>query len=157
VENKDDALNPIFLNVNRRIRAKVRIAKIQIFFVFTCFKIKLSPNFVNPATLKKRLSESKWNSTKNLIKRILAFGNEVTEIFVLKVRVSRKVSADFMNNNLNRKMRYRGKNSPWISSLRGIDPTGWKCEYEGAQKHWFRLNLRINYRSLQLYGRILLS
>jgi hypothetical protein len=33
---------------------------------------------------------------------------------------------DFMNNNLNEKMRYRGKNSPWISSLRGIDPKGRK-------------------------------
>ena len=44
----------------------------------------------------------------------------------------RKESADFMNNNLNEKMRYMGKNSPWISSLRGIDATDWKCEYEGA-------------------------
>lgn len=35
-------------------------------------------------------------------------------------------------------MRYSDKNSPWISSLRGIDQAGRKWEYEEAQKHWFR-------------------
>jgi hypothetical protein len=42
------------------------------------------------------------------------------------------LAADFMNNNLNRKMRNEGKNSPWISSLRGIDPKSLKCQYGGA-------------------------
>jgi hypothetical protein len=57
--------------------------------------------------------------------------------------LERKISADFIKNNLNRKMRNRPKNSPWISSLRGIDPKGLKWEHERAQKHRFRLNLRV--------------
>lgn len=49
-EKKDDALNPTFLSVNKRITANTNDAITQIFFFFTCFKIKLSLEFVNPAT-----------------------------------------------------------------------------------------------------------
>lgn len=55
MKKKDDSLNPIFLSVNKKIMANANAAMIQIFFFFTCFKIKLSLNFVNPATL--------WRST----------------------------------------------------------------------------------------------
>jgi dolichyl-phosphate-mannose--protein O-mannosyl transferase len=47
-----------------------------------------------------------------------------------EVILHRDLATDFMNNDLNKKMRYTPQNSPWISSLRGIDVCGWKCEYE---------------------------
>ena len=49
-EKKDDALNPTFLSVNKRITANTNDAITQIFFFFTCFNIKLYMEFVNPAT-----------------------------------------------------------------------------------------------------------
>ena len=53
-----------------------------------------------------------------------------------------------LDSTLNGKMRLGAKNSPWISSLRGIDPKSQKCEYE-VQRHWFRLNLRSVCRRLR--------
>jgi len=71
--------------------------------------------------------------------------------------LSINLSAYFMNGYLNGKMRYGPQKSPWISSLRGIDASGWKCEYEGARKLWFRPNLRVIKRSLRSYGLLLLN
>jgi len=54
-------------------------------------------------------------------------------------------------------MRCDPQKSPWISSLRGIDASGSKCEHEGARKFWFRPYLRVIKRSFRSYGLLLLN
>lgn len=60
-----------------------------------------------------------------------------------------------MNNYLNEKMRYPSQNSPWISSLQGIDASGGICEYVGARKLWSRPNLSAVYKSYRSCGLLL--
>jgi len=67
------------------------------------------------------------------------------------------LATDFMNNNLNEKMRNTPQISPWISSLRGIDAYGWKCEYEGERVREFMPNLCFVCMSLWYHTRLLLK